>query len=188
MLIKKLLTLFVLLLLCSAAVMARISKMVTEDGRLEFTVPAAPWTLSLPKGEIAIQQQQIKPNKQEGYFSMVDKKTYLFISFFIEPVRDCKDSETCRDMILNLGNPSWENPQNLVKSRIDDISCFEFLIPSFRGKPVKQQNLYAEFVKDGYWVDMHISMPLYDPKDHDLFEQFVKSVRFDPKASVTKGN
>jgi hypothetical protein len=47
--------------------------------------------------------------------------------------------------------------------------------------PVKQQNMYAEFVVDGYWVDLHISKVLYEPKDHVLFEELVKSIKFEPK-------
>jgi hypothetical protein len=41
--------------------------------------------------------------------------------------------------------------------------------------------LYAEFVVDGFWVDFHISKVLYKPEEHELFEQLVKAIKFEPK-------
>jgi hypothetical protein len=58
-----------------------------------------------------------------------------------------------------------------VQSEIGDVSYFEFFMPSFRCVPVKRQNMYAEFVTDGFRVDMHISKALYKPEEHELFER-----------------
>jgi hypothetical protein len=149
-----------------------------DEERIGFAVPAAPWTLTLPKGELVVERRQLKPDGRSGYFAMNDEKNKLIISFFIEPVKDCKDSRSCRDMVWKLGNPSWENPQKVVQSEMGDVSYFEFFMPSFQGVPVKQQNMYVEFVKDGFWVDLHISKVLYKPEEHELFERIIKSIRF----------
>ena len=154
-----------------------------DEARVGFTIPAAPWTLTLPKGDLVVESEQVKPDGRAGYFSMNDEKRKMTISFFIEPVEGCTDSKACRDMVWKLGNPSWENPQKVVQSEIGDVSYFEFFMPSFRGAPIKQQHMYAEFVKDGFWVDMHISKVLYKPEEHELFERVIKSVKFEPKRS-----
>lgn len=164
--------------LCQPSVTSRT---LNED-RIGFTVPAAPWTLTLPKGDLAVERRQVKPDGQAGYFSLEDEKNKLTISFFIEPVKDCKDSKACRDMVWKLGNPLWENPQKVVQSEIGEVSYFEFFMPSFRGVPVKQENMYAEFVKDGFWVDLHISKVLYKPEEHEMFERVIKSIKFEPKS------
>jgi hypothetical protein len=168
---------FIFPALCQSAVTSR----TLDEERIGFTVPAAPWTLTLPKGDLAVERQQLKPDGRSGYFSLNDEKNKMTISFFIEPVKDCEDSKACRDMVWKLGNPSWEDPQKVVQSEIGGVSYFEFFMPSFRGVPVKQQNMYAEFVKDGFWVDMHISKILYKPEEHELFERIIKSVKFEPK-------
>ena len=49
----------------------------------------------------------------------------------------------------------------------------------FRGKDVS--GIDFVFVIDGFWVDLHISKVLYTPRDHDAFDQVVKSVKFEPK-------
>jgi hypothetical protein len=151
------------------------------ERRISFTVPAAPWNLTLPEDDLVVEKPQFKPDGQSGYFVMNDVKNKMTISFFIEPVKDCKDSKSCRDMVWKLGNPSWENPQNVVQSEIEGASYFEFLMPSFRGTPVSQQNMYVQFVKDGFWIDLHISKLLYKPEEHKLFERVVKSIKFESK-------
>lgn len=153
----------------------------TDDKRIGFTVPAAPWTLTLPSGDFVIAEKQIKPDGRYGYFSMTDDTKHLNASLFIEPVGECQDSKSCRDMVWKMGNPAWVNPQNLVLSEIGEVSVFEFLLPSFRGQPVQQQNMYAEFVVDGFWVDFHISKVLYKKEEHELFERLIKSIKFEPK-------
>ena len=159
-----------------------LASKISDEQRIGFTVPAAPWTLTLPEGNLAVELQQIRPDGRSGYFSMTHQKDRMTISFFIEPVRNCKDSRACRDMVLKLGNPAWENPQNVVQAETADVSYFEFFIPSVQGVPLKQQHMYAEFVKDGFWVDLHISKVLYKPEEHELFERIIKSVRFEPKS------
>ena len=152
------------------------------EKRIEFTVPAAPWTLTLPAADFVVKQRQLKPDGRSGYFYVTSERSDLNVSFFIEPVSQCKNSRACRDMVWKAGNPAWGNHTNFVSSEIGDISYFELLLPVFRGQPIAQQNMYAEFVVEGFWVDMHISKVLYKPEEHKLFEDLVKAVKFEPKA------
>jgi hypothetical protein len=175
---KQLFALCFLLVLCQTSVLAG----ATDEKRLSFTVPGAPWTLTLPKDDFVIEKQQIKPDGRYGYFLVSDSKNGWAISLFIEPALECKGSRACRDMVWKAGNPSWESPQNIVQSAIGDVSYFEFLVPSFQGVPVRQQNMYAEFVVEDFWVDLHISKTLYQPQEHELFEQIVKAIKFEPKS------
>ncbi len=148
---------------------------------INFTVPRAPWTLTLAGGALVLDDQQTKLAAERGYFLFRDTKNELSISLFIEPVSKCKTSKECRDLVWKSGNPTWKNLQNTVQSEIGEISFLEFLLPEFQGQKLNQQNMYAEFVVDNYWVDLHISKVLYKPEDHTLFEQIVKSVKFEAK-------
>lgn len=108
----------------------------------------------------------------------------MLASLYIEPVDKCKTSKECRDMVWKLGNPEWQNAQNVRLSEIGDISILELLVPEFRGAPIRQQNMYAQFVLGGYWVDLHLSKVQYQDQDRDLFERMVKSVSFERKKAV----
>jgi hypothetical protein len=181
MLIRTFSSFFILLLLCQTQVIAGS----VDNKLISITVPAAPWTLTLPGDNLAIEDQQIKPDGQHGYFLITDSKNDMTISLFIEPAVKCKNSKECRDMVWKLGNPSWENPQKVVLSEIGDVSFVEFFMASYRSMPVKQQNMYVELVVDGFWVDLHMSKTLYTEKEHELFERLVKSIKFEPKKQIS---
>jgi hypothetical protein len=152
-----------------------------QEKRLEFTLQQAPWTLTIPADDFQMVQKKMRQDGLGAYFMLIDEKQGLDLSMFIEPVKNCKDSKSCRDMVWKLGNPEWVNPQNVVQSELGDVSFVEFLLPSFQGMPIRQQNMYAEFVVDGFWVDMHLSKANYKPEDHKLFERIIKSIKFEPK-------
>jgi hypothetical protein len=154
-----------------------------QEKRLEFTAPGTPWTLTIPADNFRMAQKQLRDDGRGAYFYLVDEKQNINLSMFIEPVKDCDNSKSCRDMIWKLGNPEWINPQNMVKSEIADVSVLELMIPKYQDMDVRQQNVYAEFVVDGFWVDMHLSKVLYKPEEHQLFERIIKSVRFEPKTN-----
>jgi hypothetical protein len=170
------------LVLCQALATGKPS----DGKRISLTVPAAPWTLTLPGDNLVVERRQVKPDGRSGYFLLRGGEDNLTVSVFIEPAEQCRDSKSCRDMVWKLGNPAWENPQNVVQSEIGGVSFFEFFMPSFRGQAIRQQNMYAEFVVDGFWVDLHVSKVLYKPGEHEIFERLVKDAKFDPKKEAVK--
>lgn len=155
---------------------------ISRDKTIVMTTVKAPWMLSLAADGFTIAQQKLSPDGTRGYFMMSNDKTHLNASVFIEPVGKCKTSKECRDMVLNAGNPGWIDPINKVSGEIGNVSFFEFLMPSSHGQSIQQQHMYAEFVENGYWVDLHISKVLYKKEEHALFEDLVKSAKFEPKA------
>jgi hypothetical protein len=186
----KLLITMILLVSCGGAALSRDrdkpdarspAGAAPQEKQLSFTMPQVPWTLTLPADNFEIVRRQMKEDGSGVYFYLIDEKQGIDLSMFIEPAVKCKNSKSCRDMVWKAGNPAWVNLQNVVQSEIGDISYFEFLIPTFQEMPIKQQNMYAEFVVDGYWVDLHISKALYRPEEHKLFERIIKSAKFEPK-------
>jgi len=160
---------------------------VNED-RIAFTTPDAPWMVSLDGKNLDFQNQQIKPDNKSGYFLMLNEKEGMTVSLFIEPAVKCKTSAECRDFVWKTGNPKWGKVQDVVQSKIGDVSYFEFFRPTVQNQPLKMFDMYAEFVEDGYWVDLHISKVQYKKEDHLLFENLVKSVRFISKADKPTAN
>jgi hypothetical protein len=174
------LILLLLLILLSPSTQSAYSQQ-PEGSSVRLTVPKAPWTIFISGAALVLNRQEINPDGSRGYFMLVDEKAEVFASLYIEPVNKCKTSKECRDMVWKLGNPGWQRPQNVKLSEIGEISILELLVPEYQGRPIRQQNVYAEFVVEGYWVDLHLSKALYQDQDRGLFERMVKSVRFEPK-------
>lgn len=182
---KNKLSAIVAVLLFNQAIMVAKSY---QEKRLSFTYPQLPWELTLPADNFRIEQKQMKQDGNGIYFYLVDEEQEINLSMFIEPATRCRDSKSCRDLVWKAGNPAWVNIQNVSQSEIGDASVFEFLLPSYQGMPIRQQNMYAEFVVDGFWVDMHVSKVLYQPNEHKLFDRIIKSVKFEPKQGKPNKN
>jgi Protein of unknown function (DUF4019) len=152
-----------------------------DDRPINITIPGAPWALTFAGKHLSVEKEEVKPGGRYGYFLLSDNQNKIIISMYIEPVDKCRSSKECRDMVWKTGNPTWEKPQKVVMGEIGEVSFFEFLMPSFRDMPIQQQHMYAQFVVDQFWVDMHLSKTSYQTKEHKLFEEIIKSVKFQPK-------
>jgi hypothetical protein len=148
------------------------------EDQVAFTTVNAPWLVMFGNKDLEIQDQQIKPDKKSGYFLLTNEKEGFTVSLFIEPADKCKTSAECRDFVYKSGNRAWGKIQDFAQSKIADFEYFEFYRPTVQGQPLEVFDMYAEFVRDGYWVDLHISKVKYKKTEHSLFENFVKSVRF----------
>ena len=153
------------------------------DG-VDLTTIKAPWTLRILGNELDITQVQAKPDQASAYFMMASASSSINVSVFIEPVDKCKTGEECRDHVLGLGNPAWGKYEKLAKGKLKDFSYFEFYRPEVQGKQLKMLDMYAEYVSQGYWVDVHISKALYSKEDHVLFEKVINSISFVPKTGA----
>lgn len=147
---------------------------------VQITTEKAPWLLRILGHDLDLAGADAKPDQQSAYF--IFKSDMLTVSTFIEPVDKCKTADECRDMVLKAGNPKWGRFQDLAMGKLGEASYFEFYRPEVEGRPLKMFDVYAQFVVDGYWVDMHISKPVYTTKDHVLFENVVKDTKFIPKS------
>src|SRR4030095_11563207 len=149
-----------------------------------LTTPGAPWSIRIDGKSLDIRDVQAKPDEKSGYFLMADDKEEMNVSLFIEPIQTCKTAEECRDFVLNTGNPKWGKFKDLAKGKLGDSSYFEFFRPEVGGLPLRIFDMYSEFVRDGCWVDLHLSKTSYVKGDHALFENYVKALTFVSKMSA----
>lgn len=151
--------------------------------QIRLTTPGAPWIIVIDGKPLDISDHKVKPDHKSAYFLMSPAGDGLNISLYIEPVDKCKTAVECRDFVLNTGNPAWGKYQDLAKADIGDFSYFEFYRPVAMNQPLKMFDMYAQYVSNGYWVDLHLSKAEYKKTDHVLFENLIKSIKFVPKSS-----
>lgn len=153
---------------------------------IRLTAVGAPWDVVIEGSGLDIKQVRTKPGG--AYFLLYPSRDQLNISFYIEPTEKCKTSDDCRDFVLNAGNPAWGKFENLNKARFGQFSYFEFFRPEAMGQPLKMQDMYAQYVDRGYWVDLHISKVLYTKEDKQLFEKLMNSIKFVPKTEKSSAD
>ena len=66
--------------------------------------------------------QQIKHDNKSGYFLLYNEKDALTVSLVIEPAVKCKTSVECRNFVWKTSNSEWGKVQDVVQSKIGDVS------------------------------------------------------------------
>ncbi len=147
--------------------------------RLDFSIAGAPWDVTVPAGDFVVRQRELTDGGRALHVLFDSPSTKLTVSLFLEPATRCQSAEACRDMLKRDNLQDVEHPTNVQTTTIGDTPVLEYLVPVYKGQPIRQLNVFAEFVVDNYWVDLHASKILYVPEDRRLFDTFVRSVRFE---------
>jgi tetratricopeptide (TPR) repeat protein len=69
-----------------------------------------------------------------------------------------------------------------------DFSLREYIVPEFRGQPVRQKNIFGYTTSGGLGLDFHISKTAYAPADDKFFDALINGVRllrsYDPDSAT----
>jgi hypothetical protein len=111
--------------------------------------------------------------------------TGLNVSFYIEPAGECSTADACRENYWQTRHPSMASAQGMRRFERNGFALLEFHVeyrlPSVQGQTVTQGHVSGHLVRDGYWVDMHLSKMPYTPNDRQTFLDFVDAIRVEPK-------
>jgi len=157
-----------------------------ENGVITISSKAVSWGLQFPEGDFQLQVERKSPDGLNHYYYFASKKLQLNASFTLETAEKCFCSKECRDIYLKPPNPGIVNPQKINNFDLNEFAVVEFLVPEFKGTKVNQMNFSAHYVKDGYWVDMHLSKVKYQPGERSLFTSFANSVSIKDMAAINK--
>jgi hypothetical protein len=160
--------------------------MLAEHGAITAPVrlftAASPWELVFPASEWKLELQKRRPDGLGVYSMFSNERTGLNVSVYIEPAEKCKTAVACRSQYWSDPGPLVQNPKAVVQFEDNGFAVVKFLMPSVEGVTVNQLNYSAHTVRDGYWVDMHVSKADSTRQDEALFKSFLSGVSFQPKA------
>ena len=149
-----------------------------------LTVPKAAWVMRVPSAAFEMKQQQVKPDGTAAYFMMSDATTHLNLSFFIEPIKDCATAVACRDWAWKAEQTRLSGIEGVRQSEIGDAAVVEWLQPRLGKLQIDQKNMHAYWVKEGYWIDAHVSKVAYQESDRERFVELIRAIDFVPKSDV----
>jgi len=157
-----------------------------ENGVITISSKAVSWGLQFPGGDFQLQMEKHSPDGLNHYYHFASKQLQFNASFTLEPSGKCTTSKECRDLYLKNPNPLIVNPQKINSFDLNKFAVVEFFVPEYKGMRMNQMNLSAHYVKDGYWVDMHLSKMKYQPSEMSLFTNFVNSVSIRDMDAINK--
>jgi hypothetical protein len=160
--------------------MSAIGDMAEENGNNLLSAKGSGWWMQFPMSDFKKQLEKHTPDGRSDYYMFSNNKSKLNISFYIEQTKNCSNSTECRDKFWSNPGPLVKNPQNVRKYDQNGFSIVEYYLPDLKYKEftVDQMNVSGHIVRDGYWVDMHISKVLYKDSDRESFNQVINSISF----------
>jgi hypothetical protein len=176
------LKLIVTLILMATATLAYADMKQSEES-IHLSVSGILWELRFPSRGWQIHQERVRQDGRACYYMFSNTHGQLNVSFFIEPAEKCRTPQDCRSLYWSNPGPFIENPQSVEQFEQNGFAIVKFVVPSVRGLQVNQLNYSGHTVRDGYWVDMHLSKVQSQKGDEALMSGFVKAVSFQQKSA-----
>lgn len=159
----------------------------TSNGQYKLKADGSSWSLPFPKSDYKVLQSKHRSNGRSRYFHLSNNEG-VNISFFIEPPQSCTSSSDCRAYQIEHPSQSMIASVDVRNYEVKDFSIVYYMlekadetmvnrIPELAGEKINQMNINAHYVRDGYWVDIHMSKMFSTPKDEAGFKEFVSSIR-----------
>ena len=161
-------------LLLSACATSSIEKL---GSTYRIVVPASNWVLEFP-GE-GFKVNTADTSRPYYYLSSPD----INVSFSFDRAIKCTSSESCRDYHANRLKAVYPHPrkQGWRMSQVGDVFVSENTDGVIEGFNLRQRHWNAHYVREGIWVDVHLSKTNYRESDRELFVRFIRSVKVKPK-------
>ena len=139
-----------------------------------FDVPGTGLVLEFPSQGFKLEVADDKP----PYYYLSNEKAGLSVSFSFEMTNKCNSGVSCRDYFANDLKASGLSDRNWQTSRLGDAYLLESMDVRSGDVGRKQQRMYAHFVKNGVWVNVHLSKIDSQESDRALFINFIRSIQF----------
>ena len=161
-------------LLALLGVVAQSGADIRKDGKdYALSTTDCPWELRFPRKNWKIGINELKG--AQSYMLFSNDSTKLTVSFWIERAAECDSSEACRELVWST-LPKAGTPQGVAKFTRADFAIVRYDFPRLADLPISQLNYSGHLVRDGFWVDMHISAPLWTETEEKAMQSFVDTI------------
>jgi len=151
---------------------------------IRISAPNSAWEMRVPRGTWLLKEERRRADGLAFYYAFTDPKTKTNASFYIEPAEKCKTSVECRNMFWSNPEPVYRNPQSVEQFEENGFAIVQFIVPTIGGNKVNQLNSSAHIVRDGFWIEVHLSKLQSQTKDAAVFSAFFKGISFQQKPAV----
>jgi hypothetical protein len=154
-----------------------------KDGSFFLTVPRSRVVLSFPKGDLALASVKAeRGTASPRYFYLQDRKTGLNVSGWFEPAEKFEGLTKlwARDKarLVKAGVPIPQD-ESFVKVGEWEVVFYTITAGDVRLR-AKFLNCRADCVRNGTWIDLHLSAPMSETAQNQL-TGFLRAARIESK-------
>lgn len=141
-----------------------------------FKMPEENWTLEINLDGFEIKKEEFSPDNTMFQLSATDSKKQINLSIFIEKTESKGDKKECREFYWNKAKKSPLAKENLIQYETENLALIEHDTKEYNGQIVNFHSLNAYLVKNGYWIDIHISKIGFTKNDEEVFKTITESI------------
>ena len=151
--------------------------------------------ISVP-GVAGVLEMDVGPTTWEAHVRSDGKETELQafyrpdglrISAFLQQVKFPASPEKCRAEWWPMTEKSARMKREELRQSVrDGIAIVEFIIPEFRGNPIRQKSVHAYLGSRDLCAEVHLSKDQSTPEDQRLFDEVLGAVRLLPDESLAE--
>lgn len=155
------------------------------DGLLGISAREVSWVVRFPAQGYTLSLQRHREDGKGHCYMFTHAGSGPTASFYIEPAARCATAEACRESYWQTRHPSMANAQGVRRYERNGFALLEFHVeyrlPDLQERTVAQGHVSGHLVRDGYWVDLHLSKMPYTPGGRQAFLDFVDAITITPK-------
>jgi hypothetical protein len=156
------------------------------DETIAFTVSGIPWAMRIKAPGFALDQRGVESGGQGAYFMASNRATGVILSAWMENRGKSGTAKEARDYFWEGTKKAPFKMDDIKMSESGQMPTVEYLIREYREMVVNQKNLWAYFIRDQYWVNLHLSKVNFQPGEETLFKPILESVSFENKTPGKK--
>ncbi len=152
--------------------------------RAHISVPRVKGALEIDVGPTTW-EASVRPDAKETQLQAMYRADNLVITAFLQKVKFSANAQKCRDEWWPMtAKSSPMKRDDLRQSERERITIVEYIVPDFRGNPVRQKSLHAYLGIRDLCAEVHLSKVQFVPEDQKLFDEVLATVRLLPDESA----
>jgi len=181
--------LFVTLAFALLTLVAARAQDAPASATSDVWLPGKAWALELDGTGFTTKANEIQPDGRR-YFLAENTKTRVIVSVFLEASKAPVQSGECKHSLEEKAKRNSSLASGSLKGvayrENGEMQILEFTLPEVDGAPTNQKNIFGCLIKDGIFVDIHISKVFFRAADQPLFDALLQSFHFVPREATSE--
>jgi tetratricopeptide (TPR) repeat protein len=161
----------------------------------EVWFPGKAWALELDDAGFTTRANEMQADGRR-YFLAENTKTRAVVSVYLEAAKGPVQPGECKRALSEKEKRNSSLASGSLKGvsyrENGEMQILEFTLAELDGVPTNQRNIFGCLIKDGVFIDIHISKVFFKAADQPSFEALLQSFHFVPReasiAPVPTGN
>jgi hypothetical protein len=150
------------------------------DGTIAMAFPGKSWRvrIALPGFDV----EPLAPKQSEPGVRMLARnaKSGVIVSAYLERSPEGWTAVRHReDALVKMQAGDGMKRDKVRRFERADAAILEYEVAAYRGERIDQKSMNAYLVRDGVWIDVHVSKTAFKPEDQPLLDAVIDSVRIE---------